>query len=138
MSDTVKLIIEIPKEDMELLCKTSFVEDERTMFKQSPSDRQGTMMLFRLMDSVKDGTPLDSNDSDYAEAQAYFDGQAYGWEQGQKDFAEKLKAEIKRMEYHMIDCDVLVSQEEVLDIIDKHISAEKDNIWERITETMKK
>lgn len=59
MSETVKLIIEIPKEDIELICKTSFVEDERTMFKQSPSDRQGTMMLFRLMDSVKDGTPLD-------------------------------------------------------------------------------
>ncbi len=59
MSDTVKLVIEIPKEDIELICKTSFVEDERTMFKQSPSDRQGTMMLFRLMDSVKDGIPLD-------------------------------------------------------------------------------
>ena len=59
MSETVKLIIEIPKKDIELICKTSFVEDERTMFKQSPSDRQGTMMLFRLMDSVKDGIPLD-------------------------------------------------------------------------------
>ena len=59
MSETVKLIIELPKEDIELICKTSFVEDERTMFKQSPSDRQGTMMLFRLMDSVKDGIPLD-------------------------------------------------------------------------------
>ena len=59
MSETVKLIIEIPKEDIEFICKTSFVEDERTMFKQSPSDRQGTMMLFRLMDSVKDGIPLD-------------------------------------------------------------------------------
>ena len=59
MSETVKLIIEIPKEDIEFICKTSFVADERTMFKQSPSDRQGTMMLFRLMDSVKDGTPLE-------------------------------------------------------------------------------
>lgn len=59
MSETVKLIIEIPKEDIEFICKTSFVEDERTMFKQSPSDRQGTMMLFRLVDSVKDGIPLD-------------------------------------------------------------------------------
>lgn len=59
MSDTVKLIIEVSKEDIELIRKTSFVEDERTMFKQSPSDRQGTMMLFRVMDSVKNGTPLD-------------------------------------------------------------------------------
>lgn len=59
MSETVKLIIEIPKEDMEFIRKTSFVADERTMFKQSPADRQGTMMLFRLMDSVKDGISLD-------------------------------------------------------------------------------
>lgn len=59
MSETVKIIIEIPKEDIELICKTSFVEDERTMYKQSPSDRRGTMMLFRLMDSVKNGIPLD-------------------------------------------------------------------------------
>jgi len=41
-----------------------------------------------------------------------------GYRKGQKDFAEKVKAEIKRMDYHMIDCDVLVSQEEVLDILD--------------------
>lgn len=31
---------------------------------------------------------------------------------------EDLKSEIKRMEYHMIDCEVLVRQEEVLEIID--------------------
>lgn len=117
MSETVKLIIEIPKEDIEFICKTSFVEDERTMFKQSPSDRQGTMMLHRLMDSVKGGTLLDSN-SEKAEVQAYFDGQAYGWEEGRKALIEDIKAEIKRMEYHMIDCDVLVDQEEVLDIIE--------------------
>lgn len=117
MSETVKLIIEIPKEDIEFICKTSFVEDERTMFKQSPSDRQGTMMLHRLMDSVKDGTLLDSN-SEKAEVQAYFDGQAYGWEQGRKALIDDIKAEIKRMDYHMIDCDVLVSQEEVLEILD--------------------
>lgn len=60
MSETVKLIIEISKEDIELICKTSFIEDEKTMFKQSPSDRQGTMMLFRVMDSVKNGIPLDN------------------------------------------------------------------------------
>lgn len=59
MSDTVKIIIEIDKEDIEVIRKTSFIEDEKTMFKQSLSDRQGTMMLFRLMDSVKNGTPLD-------------------------------------------------------------------------------
>ena len=59
MSDNIKLVIEIPKEDIEFIRKTSFIEDEKTMFKQSPSDRQGTMTLFRLMDSIKNGIPLD-------------------------------------------------------------------------------
>ena len=33
---------------------------------------------------------------------------------------DKISVEITRMDYHMIDCDVLVSQEEVLDIIEKY------------------
>ena len=74
MSETVKLIIEMPKEDIELICKTSFVEDERTMFKQSPADRQGTLMLFRLMDSVKDGKPLNEADSEDDTTSWEFDG----------------------------------------------------------------
>ena len=44
--------------------------------------------------AVKNGIPLDSNDSDYAEAQAYFDGQAYGWEEGRKALIDDIKAEI--------------------------------------------
>ena len=71
MSETVKLIIEIPKEDIELIRKTSFVEDERTMFKQSPADRQGTMMLHRLMDSVKDGIPLPKGHGRLIDADAF-------------------------------------------------------------------
>lgn len=39
---------------------------------------------------------------------------------------DSVKAEIKRMEYHMIDCDVLVSQEEVLDILDNIGKAESE------------
>ena len=69
------------------------------------------------VEGIRDGIPLDSN-SERAEVQAYFDGEAYGWEQGRKALIDDAKAEIKRMEYHMIDCDVLVSQEEVLEIID--------------------
>lgn len=93
MSETVKLIIEIPKEDIELICKTSFVEDERTMFKQSPSDRQGTMMLFRLMDSVKDGISL-----------------------------EMLKAEIRDNTNHCecVPNGSCIRVDKVLEIIDKH------------------
>ena len=109
MSETVKLIIEIPKEDIELIRKTSFVEDETTMYKQSLADRQGTMMLFRLMDSVKDGTLLDSNNSDRAEVQAYFVGQAHGWEEGRKDLCDKISAEIKD---HIVAYDSWTTQRE--------------------------
>lgn len=38
---------------------------------------------------------------------------------------DEIKEEIKRMDYNMFVCDVLVNQEEVLDIIDKHISEEE-------------
>lgn len=102
MSETVKLIIEIPKEDMELIFKTSFVEDERTMFKQSPSDRQGTMMLFRLMDSVKDGVLL-----------------------------EMVKTEIRDSANHCecVPDGSCIRVDTVLEIIDKHIGkGERENI----------
>lgn len=39
---------------------------------------------------------------------------------------DDVKTEIKRMEYHMIDCDVLVSQEEVLEILDNIGKAESE------------
>ncbi len=40
------------------------------------------------------------------------------------EILDKISAEIKDMEYHMIDCEVLVSQEEVLDIIEKYKGGE--------------
>lgn len=67
MSDTVKLIIEIPK---------------------APKNDHERWVLAH-------GTSLDSN-SERAEVQAYFDGQAYGWEEGRKALIEDLKAEIYR------------------------------------------
>lgn len=54
------LIIKINKADYEKIKKTSFVENTETMLHQSSEDRKGTMMLFRIMDAIKDGTPLDS------------------------------------------------------------------------------
>ena len=65
MSDTVKLIIEIPK---------------------APKNDHERWVLAH-------GTSLDSN-SERAEVQAYFEGQAYGWEEGRKSLIEDLKAEI--------------------------------------------
>lgn len=73
MSDTVKLIIEIPTIDRDIL----------------NNDCCGQTRKEAILCAVKHGIPLD-----------------------------EVKAEIKRMEYHMIDCDVLVSQDEVLEILD--------------------
>lgn len=78
-----------------------------------------------IMLDDKNGIPL-ANDSEKAKVQAYFDGQAYGWEQGRKALIDDVKAKIKLMDYHMIDCDVLVSQDEVLDIIEKYKEGDKE------------
>lgn len=43
-----------------------------------------------------------------------------GYKDGKSDVLDKISAEIRSMEYHMIDCDVLVSQEEVLEILEKY------------------
>lgn len=44
---------------------------------------------------ISKGIPLDSN-SERAETQAYFAGEAYGWEQGRKALIDEVKAEIEK------------------------------------------
>lgn len=44
--------------------------------------------------AIKNGIPLDK-DSERAEVQAYFAGEAYGWEQGRKALIDDVKAEIQ-------------------------------------------
>lgn len=73
MSETVKLIIGIPKPMYESVQNGTYC---------------GT-----LYEELKNGVPLDSN-SERAEVQAYFAGEAYGWEQGRKALIEDIKAEI--------------------------------------------
>ncbi len=63
MSNTVKLIIELPT-DKYLSVKTNMINDI-------------------IYDAVKHGIPLDNN-SERAEVQAYFAGKAYGWEEERK------------------------------------------------------
>lgn len=54
----MKLVINIPEEDYEMIKNTTFTENTETIFRQSSEDRKLTMMLFRLLDSVTDGKPL--------------------------------------------------------------------------------
>lgn len=75
MSETVKLIIEIPRNEYEYTC-------ERTLSDRTFWD-----------DAIRNGIPL-ANDSEKAEVQAYFDGQAYGWEEGRKALIDDIKAKI--------------------------------------------
>ena len=53
----MRLVIDISEEDYEKIKTTSFVENTETVLKQSSEDRKGTMMLFRIMDSIKNGEP---------------------------------------------------------------------------------
>ena len=78
MSETIKVIIEISKDYYEILkCE---VEENQTDY-----------YPFIV---IGNGIPLDDIDSD--ETRAYFDGQAYGWEEGRKALIDDVKAEIEK------------------------------------------
>lgn len=80
MSEKVKLIIEIPKDEYK------DIKDHEQMIRNYP-----TTSLIRILN----GIPLD-NDSERAEVQSYFAGEAYGWEQGRKALLEELNAEVDK------------------------------------------
>lgn len=97
MSDTVKLIIEIPQ---------TIYEDLKAgkIYSSLCEAPQG------LLEGIQNGIPLDD-----------------------------VKAEISEIpKKYPMTVDYESGLNEALNIIDKHISAEKDNTWERTTETMKK
>lgn len=54
----MQIVINITEEDYEKIRETSFVENIEIVFKQSSEDRKGTMMLFRVIDAIKNGTLL--------------------------------------------------------------------------------
>lgn len=125
----MKLIIDIPDK---------VYEGVKALIAKNFGGRfSGKGLVHDSLRAIKNGVPLDSN-SERAEVQAYFDGQAYGWEQGRKALIDDVKAEIEKDTREYV-CDEFVDGlNHALEIIDKHISAEKDNTWERTTETMKK
>lgn len=83
--ETVKLIIEIPKE-----VKQVFDNAESNNLKGGFYDYGGIIGR-----AIQNGIPLD-NDSERAEVQSYFAGEAYGWEQGRKALLEELNAEVDK------------------------------------------
>ena len=120
MSDTVKLIIEIPEKEYEAF---------KELIAINISGRcSGKGIIQTCLNAVKNGIPL-ANDSEKAEVQAYFDGEAYGWEQGRKVLVDDVKAEIeeKISHYnHFQGSNTAHGLEIALEIIDKHISGEGD------------
>ena len=119
MSDNIKLIIEIPKEIYER-CK------EYKLWSYDAETHEG---------AVAQGTPL-ANDSERAETQASFAGEAYGWEQGRKALIEEVKAEIEKL--NPVDYGSMFSYEshngakdmqiDVLQILDNIGKAESEGI----------
>lgn len=109
MSDTVKLIIEIPRNEYEYTCNL-------TLHDRSIWDN-----------AIRNGIPLDSNDSDRAEVQAYFDGQAYGWEQGRKALIDELEAEIADIST-CVDYTAYKVKTRVLDILDNIGKKESEEV----------
>lgn len=107
----MKLIIDIPEET-----KRAFDKAESNDLKGGYYDHGGV-----IGKAIQNGIPLDSN-SEKAEVQAYFDGQAYGWEEGRKDLCDKISAEIK--ELTKAHCIQVMDREDIpllaLDIIEKY------------------
>ena len=97
----MKLIIDIPEE---------LAEEEHFYTEEE---------LWKVIRAVENGTPLDSN-SERSEVQVYFDGEAYGWEQGRKALIDDVKAEIDE-QYDRIrpyNIDVAEGLEMALGILD--------------------
>ena len=69
----MQIVIDIPEEDYEKIRKTSFVENTEIMFKQSSEDRKGTMMLFRIIDAIKNGTKLPKGHGRLIDADELYD-----------------------------------------------------------------
>lgn len=110
----MKLIIDIPEET-----KQAFDKAESNDLKGGYYDHGGV-----IGKAIQNGIPLDS-DSEKAEVQAYFDGQAYGWEEGRKALIDDIKAEIDRAyeDVTMYYCD-----EEVCSLFASRVSNILNNI----------
>lgn len=67
----MKIVIELTDEVIAFVEETSFVEDERTLFRQSNADRKKTLMLFDIIDAIRNGTPLPKHHGRLIDADAF-------------------------------------------------------------------
>lgn len=54
----MNLTIEISENAYQFVMNTSFIEDERSIFTQTKEDRKKTMILFDILNAIRNGTPL--------------------------------------------------------------------------------
>ena len=54
----MQIVIDIDDMAYKFVQDTAFVEDESTMFEQTNADRKKTLLLFDILDAIKNGTPL--------------------------------------------------------------------------------
>ena len=109
----MKLIIDVSKNDYEWA-------------KQIAQTRNESVYCERQIISISNGIPLD-DDSERAEVQAYFAGQAYGWEEGRKALIGDLKTEIEKMPTDYCGGYIGLDKQEILRILDnigKSVSGE--------------
>lgn len=57
----MKRIIEIEEREFDLIEETTFVEDTDVMFRQTAEDREKTLMMFRIIDAIKQSKPYDDS-----------------------------------------------------------------------------
>lgn len=111
----MKLIIDIPDSILDTIQADKMISREQ---------------LAVLQMNILNGTQLDSN-SERAEAQAYFDGQAYGygWEKGRKALIDDVKTEIEHMACRQYEHRLMLDRQETLEIIDKYIGKTESEVY---------
>ena len=66
----MRIVIDIDDAAYKFVQDTSFVEDESTMFKQTNADRKKTLLLFGILDAIKNGTTLPKGHGDLVDRDA--------------------------------------------------------------------
>ncbi len=69
----MKIVIDIDDMAYKFVQDTSFVEDESTMFEQTNADRKKTLLLFDILEAIRNGTPLPKGHGRLIDADAIID-----------------------------------------------------------------